>query len=112
MENESTKPDKQVENRNPDGTFPPGVSGNPAGRPKGQTLKEWVRTKLIGMTDIERTEFLKDISKDVQWKMAEGNPENKTDVTSGGEAIPILVQFLNGKDNKDDTNTTGVQKAL
>lgn len=35
-----------------------------------------------------------------------------TDVTSGGEAIPILVQFLNGKDKKDDTDTKRIPQAL
>jgi hypothetical protein len=34
--------------RNPDGTFMPGVSGNPKGRPK-DTLKEYIATKLRNM---------------------------------------------------------------
>jgi hypothetical protein len=36
------------------------------------------------------------------WKMAEGNPENKSDVTSGGDKIDtILVKFLDAKDNRN-----------
>lgn len=71
---EEIKPENQENNRNPDGTFKEGISGNPNGRPKGPTLKEWVREKLMGMTPEEREIFLKDIPKDIQWKMAEGNP--------------------------------------
>jgi len=78
-------PEKQGIIRNEDGTFPKGVSGNPAGRPKGPTLKEWVRRRLLEMTDEERKEFLKGVPLELQWKMAEGNPAQ--DLTSGGEKI-------------------------
>lgn len=101
MELEKQQPNKPGENRNPNGTFGKNNNANPKGRPKGQTLKEWVREQLIGMNDKQRKEFLKGISKDIQWKMAEGNPESKTDVTSGGEVIPILVQFVDAKNNTD-----------
>lgn len=93
METES-KPIKSVDNRNPDGTFGANNNANPNGRPKGQTLKEWVRTKLIGMTDVEREDFLKDVSKDIQWKMAEGNPETKSDVTVKDETSKLSPEAL------------------
>ena len=48
---------------------------NTAGRPKGKSLKEWVKDKLLNMSEEERHIFLKDVSKDTQWKMAEGNPQ-------------------------------------
>src|SRR3990167_2344824 len=61
--------------RNPNGTL---KSGHPplegAGRPKGTSLKEWWKQKLAGMTDEERKEFSRTVSKDQIWKMAEGNP--------------------------------------
>ena len=42
-----TDPEKQENaGRNPDGTFPPGVSGNPNGRPKRKTLTELIHAKL------------------------------------------------------------------
>lgn len=78
MEENIVKPENQGSNRNPDGTFKKGVSGNLLGRPRGQTLKEWVRNKLMGMTDDERTDFLKTVPLEIQWKMAEGNPTNET----------------------------------
>lgn len=34
------------ENRNPDGTFPPGVSGNPNGRPKGPSITAAIKRML------------------------------------------------------------------
>ena len=85
--------------------FMPGISGNPGGRPKG-TLKDYVRQKLIDMGQEEAETFLKSIPNETQWKMAEGNPEQPTDITSNGEGlVPILVEFINAKNN---TNTTGV----
>lgn len=83
------KPVLQEIIRNPDGTFPKGVSGNPNGRPRGKTLKEWVRDRLMNMTDEERIEFLKTVPLDVQWKMAEGMPKQDSDIMSGGEKIVI-----------------------
>lgn len=70
--------------------FKPGQSGNPGGRPKGPSMKTYVKRMLRKMNDEERMEFLKGLDKDVIWKMAEGSPETKSDVTSKGERIMIL----------------------
>lgn len=105
-------PEKQEIIRNPDGTFPPGVSGNPNGRPKGKTLKEWAREKLMEMSDEEKEEFIKTLPKEIIWRMAEGNPAQ--DVTSGGEKFEpqtVLVKFLDGKDN-NNRDTAGVQETV
>ena len=75
-----------------------GQSGNPSGRPKN-TLKQYVAMKLNDMTPQEKEDFLKDVSKELQWKMAEGNPKQDTDVTSGGEKIEF------GWRADDKTNT-------
>lgn len=83
------EPAKQENIRNPDGTFKKGVSGNLAGRPKGKTLKEWRREKLMEMSDDERLEFLKTIPNSEQWRMAEGNPDTKNETT--GELKVLLL---------------------
>ena len=61
------------------------------GRPKGESLKEWVRRQLLNMDDKERKAFLKTIPPEMQWRMAEGNPHNTDDVTSGGEKLVIQI---------------------
>lgn len=89
--------------RNPDGTFPPGVSGNPSGRPKG-TMKDYLRRKFMEMSDEEKEEFLEKVPAEMQIKLAEGNPAQ--DVTSAGERIipiPILSNVPTDNSNQQDT---------
>lgn len=93
---------RQDTGRNEDGTFKPGISGNPSGRPKN-TLKDYIRQKFMNMTDEQKEEFLKTISPDVQWRMGEGNPHNTEDITSGGEkVIPIYGTFQRHDSDKKD----------
>ncbi len=94
--------DKQTENSKP-WLWKKGQSGNLAGRPKGKTMKEWSRDYLARMNDEERDEFMQGIPKEVIWKMSEGNPETKTDVTSGGKPIPILGHVQTDISNKENT---------
>jgi len=68
----------------------PGQSGNPAGRPKGKTMKEYAKDYLSNMSEEERIDFLNSLDPDIVWKMAEGNPHSTTDVTSGDKPIPLL----------------------
>lgn len=77
-----------------------GQSGNPGGRPKGsKSLKTYIRERFAMMTDEEREEFLDGLPKDIIWKMGEGSPETKTDLTTGGDKInTVLVKFLDKKD--------------
>ena len=85
-----------------------GQSGNPSGRPKGASLKEYVKSKFTSMTDDEREEFLNGLPKEIIWKLAEGNPANNTDITSGGKPIIQLAQDIiekNDIDTKPESNS-------
>jgi hypothetical protein len=89
MEEDETKSDNQKNNSKP-WLWKKGQSGNILGRPKGKTMKEWTKQYLERMTDEERDEFMEGMPKEIIWKMAEGNPRQDTDVTSGGEKLHAL----------------------
>lgn len=97
MEDNKEKPVKQEIIRNSSGRWVKGQSGNLKGRPKGKTMKEWAKDYLSRMTDEERDAFMEGIPKDKVWAMAEGNPETKSDLTSGGQ--PITVKTILYGDN-------------
>ena len=71
---------------------------NPGGRPKN-SLKNYVAAKLADMSDKEKDDYLKGISKDFQWKMGEVNPhttkDHKVEVT-------LPKPLLGGKSNEDE----------
>lgn len=59
-----------------------GQSGNPSGRPKGSiSMKTWLSNKLATMTEEERENFVDGMNKIDVFKMAEGNPESKSEVS-------------------------------
>jgi Family of unknown function (DUF5681) len=86
-----------------------GESGNPAGRPKGKSLKTFAREYLESLPDEEKVEYLKTLPTEIVWKMAEGNPKQDTDVTSLGEKIMVLPAELINK-NATDTSTEADSK--
>ena len=97
--------DKQVENkpeRDEKGRLLPGNTANPDGRPKGKTLKEFAREYLMNQTDEEKLAFLNSLSKDIVWKMAEGNPHQsvETDITTAGLPFQIIVTKDGGENDK------------
>lgn len=71
--------------------FKPGISGNPKGRPPGQSLKEYWRKKFAEMSDEEKEIFTKRVGNEMIWKMAEGNPHNDLDLT--GEVISKIIKL-------------------
>ena len=51
-----------------------GQSGNPAGRPKTKTLKEFAREFLANLSEEDRIAFFKSVKSKEVWEMAEGKP--------------------------------------
>lgn len=68
-----------------------GQSGNPNGRPKTKTLKEYARDFLANMSEEARIEYLSSLEPSEVWKMAEGSPKQDTDMTTGGEKIKFVI---------------------
>ena len=101
----SDEPNKLEQNwRNPDGTLKAGHPNFGAGRPKGKTLKEFAREFLMSMDDDKKLEFLNSLAKDIVWRMAEGNPHNTEDLTSGGKPLPTPIYALPGDNSiKEDS---------
>lgn len=76
-----------------------GQSGNPAGRPKTKTMKEWAREFLSNMSEEGRIEYLQKIDPDIVWKMAEGNPKNDLEL-KGNLTISEVLDNLDGPETK------------
>ena len=87
-------PDKQENNRNPDGTFKEGISGNPKGRPPGPSLTEAIKKRLKELSpDNKRTvlEWMADnilqdaldhdnTMRKLLWNYVDGMPHQSVDL--------------------------------
>lgn len=100
-ESQEPKPIKAIDNRQPNGKFGPGNNANPAGRPKGQSLKEYWRQRFADMTDEEKMAFTKKVSPDMIWKMAEGNPKNDLELNAKVNIANVLMDIENGNTSNE-----------
>ncbi len=85
--------------------FKKGQSGNPKGRHPGKSMKEYAKEYLSSLTDEERIEYFEGMNKIEIWKMAEGNPDTKTDMTTNGKDLPtpILSYVPTDQSSQEDT---------
>lgn len=92
--------------RNPDGTFPKGVSGNPAGRPKGRKnqLTELKQDLEIAVRDAITPKEIKAVVHKMVQLALEGNV---------GAGKLILDKVLsNAKEGEDENETSGGLKII
>lgn len=68
-----------------------GQSGNPAGRPKSKTLKEYARDFLANMSEEGRIEYFQGMDPHDVWQMGEGKP--KQDMEVSGELTSKIIKL-------------------
>lgn len=98
MDGELNKMEDNTPKRDESGKLLPGTPPlNPAGRPKGKTLKEFAREYLMNLPDDEKQAYLRNLPQDIVWRMAEGNPHQSSEVAGEITVARPLLEMLKGR---------------
>jgi hypothetical protein len=84
--------------------FQKGNNANPNGRPKGKSLKTFVREMFENMPEEDKAEFLKCVDPELVWRMSEGNPhsteDSKVTVELPQPILDVIQQNNSNSENK------------
>lgn len=84
----------------------PGQSGNPAGRPKGKTMKEYAREWFLQLSDEDKQAYilaLEEKRPGFAWVMSEGNPTEDRTIT-----VKVPTPILGGLSQEKISNQTSI----
>lgn len=102
---ETSKSSDKLE-RNEKGWLLPGQESlNPAGRPAGQSLKEFWKKRLSEMSEEEKEKWTSEqkVAAELIWRMAEGSPHQTSEVELQGD---VNLHFHNAfTPSTPDTNS-------
>jgi hypothetical protein len=90
------EPDNAGSNRNEDGTFKKGMTGNPNGRPKTISIKDAIRKRLEAHPE-EVEEIVKHFvekNRELMWTMLEGSPKQTSEVKSSIVKLTVTGEDL------------------
>lgn len=122
----SEVPSEQESNRNPDGTFKPGASGNPGGRPKGRTIMQVLISRMeeipIGQTKayveqiaemlLEAMVVKKDVSAaKLAMEYTEIKPKQTLELDVNKENVDAMTEVLKLLSSSPKNGTTDTKPA-
>jgi len=83
-----------------------GVSANPAGRPKGKTLKTFAREYLESIPDEDKLAYLASIDPRIVWEMAEGKAKQEIEADVKATLVVEISEAVAKKNGIKQTHDT------